>query len=221
MYVERSISPEKKTARRRAPRFELIAGALCLDFANTLDDRYSEQPKELLQSYLDLARFGEDAGILSDLQVDRLFARSVQFPEEAQSSLMHAIRMREAMYEVFWARVQKKSVPEKALMVLNGYVQAAAQHMKIALVNGRFEWQFDSSTSDFDAPLWPIARSAADLLASDQLQYVRACASKTCEWLFLDESKNHRRRWCDMTKCGNRAKVRSFYTRKKKSVSAT
>jgi predicted RNA-binding Zn ribbon-like protein len=48
---------------------------------------------------------------------------------------------------------------------------------------------------------------------------VRAvCASKTCEELFLDESKNHRRRWCDMTKCGNQAKVRRFYTRRKKAV---
>jgi predicted RNA-binding Zn ribbon-like protein len=56
---------------------------------------------------------------------------------------------------------------------------------------------------DLFAPLWPIARDAAELLASDRLEYVRACASKTCEWLFLDESKNHRRRWCDMTKCGN------------------
>jgi predicted RNA-binding Zn ribbon-like protein len=64
--------------------------------------------------------------------------------------------------------------------------------------------------------LWPIARDAAELLASERLEYVRACASKTCEWLFLDESKNHRRRWCDMTKCGNRAKVKRFYTQKKK-----
>ncbi len=64
--------------------------------------------------------------------------------------------------------------------------------------------------------LWAIARSAADLLASDELPYVRACASKTCEWLFLDVSKNHGRRWCDMTKCGNRAKFRSYYKRKKK-----
>ena len=207
-----------KTERRRPPRFELIAGALCLDFINTLDDRFSERPKELLESYLDLARFGEDAGILADVQVDRLFAKSVQFPEEAQNTLVHAIRMREAMHEVFWARVQKKPAPQMAMMVLNGYVQAAAQHMNLVPVKGHFEWTFDSSTSDFDAPMWPIARSAADLLASDQLQFVRACASKTCEWLFLDESKNHRRRWCDMTKCGNRAKVKRFYVRKKKAA---
>jgi predicted RNA-binding Zn ribbon-like protein len=82
--------------------------------------------------------------------------------------------------------------------------------------NGHFQWQFDSSSDSLEAPLWPIARSAAELLASDQVGYVRACASKTCEWMFLDESKNHRRRWCDMTKCGNRAKVRRFYKRQKK-----
>jgi predicted RNA-binding Zn ribbon-like protein len=173
----------------------------------------------LLKSYLDLARFGEDAGILTDSQMDRLLAKSMQYPEKSQDTLAHAIRMREAMYEVFWALVRKKPVPQGALMVLNGYVQAAAQHMNLAPGSGHFEWQFDSSPSDFDAPLWPIARSAAELLASDQLQFVRACASKTCEWLFLDESKNHRRRWCDMTKCGNRAKVRSFYTRQKKAIS--
>jgi predicted RNA-binding Zn ribbon-like protein len=204
--------------RRRPPRFELIAGALCLDFINTLDDRFSDHPTELLESYLDLARFGEDSGIISDLQVDRLFTRSMQWPEEAQRALQSAIRMREAMYQVFWALVKKKPVPPSPLMVLNGYAQEAAQHMNVMPRAGGFEWQFDSSTTDFDAPLWPIARSAAELLASDQVALVRACASKTCEWLFLDTSKSHRRRWCDMTKCGNRAKVRRFYSRKKAAL---
>jgi predicted RNA-binding Zn ribbon-like protein len=204
--------------RRRPPQFELVGGALCLDFINTLDDRFSSEPKELLQSYLDLARFGEDTGSLSDLQADRLMTKSMHYKEEAKRALQSAIEMREAMHQVFWALVQKKPAPRAALMVLNGYIREAAQHMSVAPHNGHFEWEFDSERNDFDAPLWPIARSAADLLASDQVQFVRACASKTCEWLFLDESKNHRRRWCDMTKCGNRAKVKSFYTRKKKGA---
>jgi predicted RNA-binding Zn ribbon-like protein len=210
---------QKRTTPRGQPHFELVGGALCLDFINTLDDRYSSEPKELLQNYLDLARFGEDAAVLTSEQVDSLFARSVQFPEQAQSALVRAIRMREAMYEVFWARIKRKPVPREALKLLNGYVQSAAQHMVLAPANGHYEWQFDSYTTDLDAPLWPIARSAAELLASDRLRFVRACASKTCEWLFLDESKNHRRRWCDMTKCGNRAKVSNFYKRQKKAFS--
>ena len=204
--------------RRRPPRFELIAGAVCLDFINTLDDRFSPKPKELLTSYIDLARFGEDAGIVPDFQVDRLFAKSMQMPEQAQRTLDYAIEVRETMYQVFWALVKKKPAPPAALIALNQWIQGAAQHAKLIAVNGKFEWEFDWRTSDLDAPLWPIARSAADLLVSDQLPFVRACASKTCEWLFLDQSKNHRKRWCDMTKCGNRAKVRRFYSRKKASA---
>lgn len=206
----------KKISRRRPPRFELIAGALCLDFINTLDDRFSKQPKELLASYIDLARFGEDAGILDSRQVDHLFSISLQAPERAKEALEEAIRLRETLYAIFWALVTKKPVPAAALISLNQDVQEAAQHAMLVQSSGRFEWRFDPTPNDFYAPLWAIARSAADLLASDQLPYVRACSSKTCEWLFLDVSKNHGRRWCDMTKCGNRAKFRSYYKRKKK-----
>jgi predicted RNA-binding Zn ribbon-like protein len=205
----------KNIPKRRPPRFELIAGALCLDFINTLDDRFSAEPKELLNRYLDLAGFGEDAGIVSGAEADHLVQRGTQSPGPAQRALAAAIQMREAMHAVFWALVRKKPVPKAELMILNSYAQEAARHMKLVQANGHFQWKFDEVGNEFDAPLWPIARSAADLLASDQLQFVRACASKTCEWLFLDESKNHRRRWCDMTKCGNRAKVSSFYKRKK------
>lgn len=210
------IYENKKIKRRRPPRFELTGGVLCLDFINTLDDRFSEQPKELLKHYVDLGRFGEDTGILSEGQVERLFRLSMERPDAAQKALRAAIQMREAMHAVFWALVQKKPVPPAALIILNGYIQSAGEHLKLVPANGHFEWHFDSP-DDFEAPLWPIARSAGELLASDQVQFVRACDSETCLWLFLDTSKNHRRRWCDMTKCGNRAKARAFYDRKKKS----
>jgi predicted RNA-binding Zn ribbon-like protein len=211
------IRDSTKIRRRRPPRFELIAGALCLDFINTLDDRFSPQPNELLAHYGDLARFGEDTGIVSDFEVDRLVQLSMERPEVAQKALKAAIQMREAMYEVFWALVRTEPVPQAALLILNGYVQSAAQHLKLVPVNGHLDWRFDRPPNDLEAPLWPIARSAAELLASERAQYVRACDSETCLWLFLDTSRNHRRRWCDMTKCGNRAKARAFYDRKKKA----
>lgn len=209
-------SPPAEPARRHAPQFELIGGLVCLDFVNTLDDRFSDHPKELLASYADLARFAQDAGIVSKRQADRLCAHCAQSPAAAQRVLQSAIRLREAMSEVFYAVVRGLPLPKDSLAALNGFVQQAWQHASLAPSGDRFEWQFEPAQHDLESPLWPIARSAADLLASDRLQYVRACASETCEWLFLDESKNHGRRWCDMTKCGNRAKVRSFYSRQKK-----
>ena len=205
---------EEKTVRRRLPRFDLIAGNVCLDFVNTLDDRHIK-PKELLETYIDLARFGEDTGVLTASQVDRLFERSYVNPERAQQVLLLGRELREAIHDVFWAIINKREVPALALAKLNNYVQAAAGHMRLVTVKDGFEWSFDDLL-DFDSVLWPIARSAADLLASNQLAYVRACSSKACEWFFLDTSKNHHRRWCDMARCGNRAKVQRFYARKKK-----
>jgi len=227
-----TITLNRKTTRRRAPRFELMTGnAVCLDFINTLDDRFASEPKELLKSYIDLARFAEDTGILSDTQVDRLFARSETSPETAQKALRAAIELREAMFAVFTAIANRKAIPPAALTTLNQFIQAAAQHAQLVPVpparasagaqpapGARFEWRFDALPGDFSDPLWPIARSAADLLTSDELANVRTCASKTCQWFFLDTSKNHRRRWCDMTKCGNRAKVQRFYQRNKKGA---
>jgi predicted RNA-binding Zn ribbon-like protein len=204
--------------RRRPPRFELMGGAVCLDFVNTLDDRFSAEPKELLKHYVDLARFAEDTGILGDAQVDRLMTRSMQRPEEAKRALASAFQLREAISEIFYALARKKPVPAASLVILNQHVQEAAQHLGLVAGRQHFEWKFESDSYDLFTPLRPIARDAAELLASDRLEYVRACASKTCEWLFLDESKNHRRRWCDMTKCGNRAKVKRFYTRRKKAA---
>jgi predicted RNA-binding Zn ribbon-like protein len=214
---------QNKTTRRRPPRFELIAGAVCLDFINTLDDRFTNQPKELLESYLDLARFGEDSGIIDDSVVDRLIARTETSPAEAKNALEAGIELREAMFAVFTAIATKKQIPRVPLMTLNGYIQGAAQHAQLVPADtgqvtktvAPFEWRFDALPLGCKDPLWPIARSAADLLASDQLANVRMCAAKNCEWFFLDTSKNHARRWCDMTKCGNRAKARAFYTRQK------
>jgi predicted RNA-binding Zn ribbon-like protein len=203
-----------KLARRRRPRFDLIAGNLSLDFVNTLDDRHL-QPKELLETYADLARFGEDTGLLEPSQVDRLYERSYADPERAGQALLEGRELREAIHDVFWAIMNQRPVPPVALARLNHSVQTAAAHMRLAPVKWGFEWKFDELL-DFDSVLWPIARSAADLLASDQRGYVRACSSKACEWFFLDTSKNHHRRWCDMTRCGNRAKVRRFYARQKK-----
>lgn len=190
---------------------------MCLDYVNTLDDRFTDHPKELLKDYVDLARFAEDTGTLSDLQVDRLITRSTHNSEEAGRALESAIRLREAISEIFYAVVRKKPVPAAALVVLNCNVQDALQHLALVSSKRHFEWTFETRVDDLFAPLWGVARDAAELLASDRLEFVRACASKTCEWLFLDESKNHRRRWCDMTKCGNRAKVKRFYTRSKRA----
>ncbi len=205
---------ETHPGRRRAPFFELIAGNLCLDFINTLDDRPNAKPRELLRHYNDLVRFGEDTGFLGARDADYLIEHSHAIADNMQLALRRAIEMREAMYSVFSAIAEKRPVPASPLSILNSYIQEAASQARLVQVGGRFEWQFVHLTS-LSSLLWPIARAAADLLTSDQLSMVRTCSSPTCKWFFLDTSKNHHRRWCSMQSCGNRAKVRKFYAKRK------
>ena len=204
---------ESNVPRRRQPAFDLIAGNVSLDFANTLDDRHTK-PKELLDHYDDLVRFGEDTALIDPEQARRLLKRSSQEPERARESLRRARDLREAIHDVFWPLINQRPVPDAALAKLNADVQKASERLRLVPSNGGFEWRFEDA-NHFDSLLWRIARSAAELLASDQLPFVRACSSKECEWLFLDTSKNHHRRWCDMKRCGNRAKVRKFYAKTK------
>ena len=69
----------------------------------------------------------------------------------------------------------------------------------------------------FDRILWPVARSAGELLISDKLDRVRQCADdRGCGYLFVDTSRNRSRRWCSMESCGNRAKAHRHYQRQQK-----
>jgi predicted RNA-binding Zn ribbon-like protein len=67
--------------------------------------------------------------------------------------------------------------------------------------------------------LWSVARSAAELLTSPKLGRVKVCAGEGCGWIFLDESRNSSRRWCDSRDCGNRERVRKHLARKRASDS--
>ncbi len=206
---------------KRPPRFELSAGILCLDFVNTLDDRPSGQPKELLAQYSDLVRFAEDTEIITARQADSLTQRADARPGGAQQTLDSAIVLREALYQIFCAVAHRRKIPPSALATLNKFVSEAGSHSVLVQANGAFVLRVDDHANPepaFDAVLWPIVRSAADLLVSDHLPFVRTCSSKTCQWLFVDTSKSHRRRWCNMRLCGNRAKVRRFYARQKKTT---
>jgi predicted RNA-binding Zn ribbon-like protein len=126
--------------------------------------------------------------------------------------------------------VNQQTAPQEAMNTLNTNLHEAALHSRLIQIrtpqpetaqeagappDAAFEWRFDDMTSSYEAMLRPIARSAADLLASPEVALVRTCSSPTCQWFFLDTSKNHHRRWCSMQSCGNRAKVRRFYAKKK------
>jgi predicted RNA-binding Zn ribbon-like protein len=140
-------------------------------------------------------------------------------PGKAKHALQDAIRLREALYEVFTAVLEHRGVPQNAMVILNQALSAGADHLRLMEKQRRFRWDWLAAQGALHVMLWPVARSAAELLVSGDLDRVRQCASTTCAWLFLDTSRNGRRRWCDMKTCGNRVKAQRHYERMRGSNS--
>jgi predicted RNA-binding Zn ribbon-like protein len=196
-------------------RFELTGGRLCLDLANSLDDRPTPTPKERLHSYQDLVAWGEQAGALTPGSARRLRAEAARRPEAAAAVLRRARDLREALFSLFSALADGRTPPGAALDVLNAALPEGFARLRLRRHGHSYEWDWDEGETRLDRMLWPAVRSAAELLVSPERDRVRECASESCAWLFLDTSRNRSRRWCDMTVCGNRDKVRRFYERRR------
>ena len=113
-------------------------------------------------------------------------------------------------------RLDGAHIPQADLGLLNQALTAALQHSRLVRAKSGLTWGWEPNEQALDCMLWPIVRSAADLLTSRELDNVRQCGSLPCGWLFLDRTKNLSRHWCQMKACGNRAKSRRHYARRKR-----
>ena len=141
---------------------------------------------------------------------------TVQWPDGTQSarySFAHHL-FREALYRVFSRRYTGELLSEADLAILNRGIREAMAHLQLKPVDGELHWDWVPETGGDQIILWSVARAAAGLLTSDQASRVRECEDdRGCGYLFIDQSKNHSRRWCSMESCGNRAKARRHYSR--------
>jgi predicted RNA-binding Zn ribbon-like protein len=209
--------PESQAVR---PAFELSGGQPALDLVNTLDDRFENQtPLELLTDYDALLRFTEQTGLLDAEQV-RLLTKSVP-PNAAARALRSVRELREALATALYGKLEGRPVPALAIRTLERHFLAADRHRELRWQNEAasqaqpaMQWQRGRFAKEADLPVWILAAQASQLMLSDAMQRVRACGADTCRWLFLDTSKNHTRRWCNMKVCGNRVKARRFQARR-------
>lgn len=199
---------------RQTPRgflFELSGGHPALDFANTLDERAGDPPRELLRRYGDLVAWGRQSGLLAAAGARALARLATSNPAGSRRALARAVAFREALFGLFHAQSNGKRLDAAALRLVERTAVAALRHRRLdaSAAGARWIWRDDAP----DAILWRIADAAAALLTSEQLARVRTCDGDGCLWLFLDASRQANRRWCDMTVCGNRAKARRHYRR--------
>jgi len=198
--------------------FELDGGTLALDFVNTVSGLRPTLPLEKLLGYEDLVYWAAQVGLLAAPQAAKLHNMRKLEPGRAERAFKWAVTVREALHDVFLASIEHRPPPLEALGALNAWIASALSKRRIRPAGGgRFEAVFEDD-GDPLAFLRPVAADAARLLESGAP--VRLCAEAEqgrCGWLFLDDTKNHSRRFCTMKECGNRAKQRRHRERAKQA----
>jgi predicted RNA-binding Zn ribbon-like protein len=193
--------------------FEFVGGSIALDFANTLGGMHTAPTHEHLIEYADLVAFGRSAGTISPSQGRRLIDEAERQPARAAALLRRATLLREAIWRVFDVFAKSGRADAADLATIQEEELAALKRARFAQSGSDVAYQWSEELT-LDRPLWDIAHAAGELLRSKvDLARVRECGSATCEWLFIDKSRNHTRRWRDMNDCGNVAKVRRYRAR--------
>lgn len=175
----------------------LVSGRLCLDFLNTADwSSAGDVVHEKLTDQKDLAIWCRaiDLGKQPDMK--------------GQAAMDELKAFRASLRCLFLAAIMGKKPKKKDLTRFNQVFEFGTSFAPLTMRRGALAFNKDLSV------VQTIGLSAlAALTQPTEIGRVEVCPSDGCGWLFLDESKNRRRRWCSMETCGNRAKARRHYQR--------
>ena len=195
----------------------LEGGHLALDFVNTiggLRDRPPSPQDELLGSYEDLLVWCVRLGVISEADGRRLSGAAAGDQRGARRALRRARELRELLYATFRPLADGAGPPAELLDELRDAERDALADAQLERADGhamRWTWPPPRDLAD---PLRPIVHAAVELLTNGPLEHVKICGN--CRWLFLDQSRNHSRRWCSMAECGTQMKQRRFVERRRR-----
>ncbi len=186
---------------------------LGLDFSNTVDWRNNkEKRKDSLKDFGSLVEWSVGKKLVSKDEAASISRRTKEERAE-ESTLRKAIQLRETIYRIFSAVAHEHRPDDEDVSALNKFLSDYPVSSSLVRMGRQYGWAMVPGKGPEGKMLWPIAKSAADLLTSDQLGRVTECANEEegCGWVFLDKTRSGTKIWCSSTGCGNRARVRAWY----------
>ena len=198
--------------------FLFLGNVLCLDFINT-EIIAKGQRVSLINDFADLRNWLVTAGVISEAEFAG--AETAWRGEEKEAALREALSFRAQLRRMAEQVTQGAEVSEGILNAINHKLTESRGHVGLVKTEQGYVKTFHFAWQTSLSLLAPIAASAADLLAGGELSYLRKCENPACILYFYDVSKNHKRRWCSMSICGNRSKVAAHYKRRRGNADLT
>ena len=207
-------SPASPSSAPQLP-FKYVGGDSSIDLVNTVDWTARGLVEDRLTDYERLTRWAEGAGVVAPRQATRLRLLALEHPRTAERVHREAVELRRQLRQLFTALERGERLDQSAeLTSFNTALGSAMSRTMLGAAprggdsSAPLRWGWRDATERLDSPLWPVFRSAADLLVSDEAARIRECGGEDCGWMYVDRSRNGLRRWCQMETCGNREKQR-------------
>jgi len=195
-----TTAPPELAASEWAFHFE--TGRPCLNFVATVGNRMGHA-FDRWRDAAALARWCIESGLLPAP------------PAIRPRQLEQARTLREAIYRTI-ASVRARRPPRAPdIEEINAWAARPAPAPRLAPSGRAATWV---AGDPLEGVLAAIARDAIDLLSGPDLERMRECAESSCSVLFVDASRPGRRRWCSMSRCGNKMKKAAFRRRHQRKV---
>ncbi len=197
------------------PDFIFVGGRLWLDFINTDDARLGVRVDTIV-SFERFVDWMEAARVLDAERAQALRRRAQQQPSGAAAALVEARRIRAALRSLAerGRTDQGERTREVVLAEINRVLGRSVGTRRVeALPDGGYVRSFVPVGDVFGGLVIPVVESAVDSLVGGELVRIARCADRRCPRHFVDVTRSHTRRWCDMRTCGNRAKAQRWRRR--------
>ena len=181
-----------------------IGGHMALDFINTVGDKDRSRQENRIADWSDFANWCAASRLFSRDQLDRL--AEIAKSSDRETVLEDIIRFRETAYHALLSIIDGREPAAGEFDELQDYIIRAMNRATLSVNEGCFTWKAHTGHGDWVCDKFALL--SEDLLRSPELHRLRQCGR--CSWLFLDRGRGRGRRWCDMSKCGNREKSLRF-----------
>jgi len=203
---------------RNITTLPLDGGALCFDFINTVYSWRGDHVHEYLSDYATLVQWCAKVNILSSRQRKQLQQHAAAHPGPAGRALEKMKQVRAVLYHCFAAVAagRPQQLSKALLQQFNTEMATGLSHIRFIVKGPLLQQGWNETPADLLAPLWIVMKSAYDILTLEDPARIKECPA--CGWIFLDHTKNNKRRWCSPASCGSIEKSKKYYQKKKRGT---
>jgi predicted RNA-binding Zn ribbon-like protein len=185
----------------------------CIDLINTIEFPQDDGVREEhIPTVDDAIAYFTSRGLAHEPSI-RAQARATTGGETAWLERLYAARA--ALRNVWDAQVEGHAPSDEALATLNALLRRAPRLELVPGVRGVGVGHRHTEDDPTGEALARVIEPLVEAIAAGSTGRFRICANTGCRWVFEDTSRAGRRRWCDMSSCGNRAKVRRYRSKQR------